>query len=163
MASPAHLAGELFNLKAGLKMLHVPYKGGAAAVGAIASGEVQVSFSSVPAALPLITSGKATALAVTPKRTGALPGVPTIAESGLSGFELTLSYGLLAPTGTPRPVIGKLSAEIGRILRLAAVEKRLSSLGLEPDPSTPEQFGKLIREEVALWAGVIREAKIQVK
>ncbi len=163
IASPAHLAGELFNLRANVRMLHVPYKGGAAAVGAIASGEVQVSFSSVPAALPLISSGRAAALAVTPKRTGALPGVPTIAESGLQGFELTLSYGLLAPTGTPRPILGKLSAEIGRILRMPAVEKRLSGLGLEPDPSTPEQFGKIIKDEVALWAGVIREAGIQVK
>ncbi len=160
IASPAHLAGELFNLKANIKMLHVPYKGGAAAVGAIASGEVQISFSSVPAALPLVTSGKALALAVTPKRTNALLGVPTIAESGLPGFGLTLSYGLLAPTGTPRPIIGKLNAEIGRILRMAVVENRLSSLGLEPDPSTPEQFAKIIKDEVELWADVIREAKI---
>jgi len=163
VASPAHLAGELFNLRAGLRMLHVPYKGGAAAVGAIASGEVQVAFASVPASLPLIGSGKAKALAVTPKRTTALPGVPTIAESGLPGFELTLTYGLLAPAGTPRPVIAKLNAEIGRILMLPAVEQRLSRFGMQPDPTTPEQFGKLIKDEVELWAGVIREAKIHVE
>lgn len=163
VASPAHLAGELFNLRAKVKMAHVPYKGGAAATAAIATGEVQIAFSSVPAALPLLQSGKARALAVTPVRTRALPDVPTIAESGLPGFELTLSYGLLAPAGTPKPIIQKINAETGRILKLPDVEARLSGLGLVPDPSTPEKFGALIKEEVALWGKVIREANIQVQ
>jgi tripartite-type tricarboxylate transporter receptor subunit TctC len=163
VASPAHLAGELFNLRANVNMLHVPYKGGAAAAAAIATGEVQIAFSSVPAALPLVNGGKAKALAVTPKRTRALPGVPTIAESGLPGFELTLSYGLLAPAGTPKVIIKKLNAETTKILKMPDVEARLSGLGLQPDPSSPEQFGTLIKSEVALWAKVIKEAKIHVQ
>jgi tripartite-type tricarboxylate transporter receptor subunit TctC len=163
VASPAHLAGELFNLRANVKMLHIPYKGGAAAAAAIATGEVQIAFSSVPAALPLVNGGKAKALAVTPKRTVAFPGVPTIAESGLPGFELTLSYGLLAPAGTPKSVINKLNAATTKILKMPDVEARLSGLGLQPDPSTPAQFGALIKDEVQLWAKVIKEAKIQVQ
>jgi len=163
VASPAHLAGELFNLRAKVKMDHVPYKGGAAATTAIATGEVQIAFSSVPAALPLLQTGKARALAVTPVRTRALPDVPTIAESGLPGFELTLTYGLLAPAGSPRTAIQKVNAETARILKLADVEARLSGLGLIPAPSTPEQFGAIIREEVALWGKVIKEAKIEVQ
>jgi tripartite-type tricarboxylate transporter receptor subunit TctC len=163
VASPAHLAGELFNLRANVKMAHVPYKGGAAATAAIATGEVHIAFSSIPAALPLIQAGKARALAVTPVRTRALQEVPTIAESGLPDFQLTLSYGLLAPAGTPRAVIEKVNAEAGRILKMPEVATRLSGLGLLPDPTTPEKFGEIIKDEVALWARVIKEAKIQVQ
>jgi tripartite-type tricarboxylate transporter receptor subunit TctC len=161
VGTPSHLAAELFNLRANTKILHVPYKGGAAAAAAILSGEAHLTFVSVPAALPLTSGGKARALAVTPKRTRAYPDVPTIAEGGLPGFEVPINYGVFAPAGTPKPTIDKLSAEIGRILKLPDVAERLSSFGLEANPSTPEQFGRLVRDEVSLWAKVIKEAKIQ--
>ena len=163
VGSPAHLAGELFNLRANVKIQHVPYKGGAPAAAAIASGEAQVTFVSVPAGLPLTNGGKARAIAVTPMRTKAYPGVPTIAESGLPGFEITLAYGLLAPAGTPKPIIAKLNAEVARILKMPDVVDRLSAFGLEADPSTPEAFGKLLKDEVALWAKVIKQANIRVE
>lgn len=162
VGSPAHLAGELFNLQAKVEFQHISYKGGAAAAAAIASGEAQMTFVSVPAGLPLVNSGKAKAIAVTPQRTKAFPGVPTIAESGLPGFEIRLAYGLFAPAGTPKPIISKLNAEVARILRMPDVVERLSKFGLEPDPSTPEEFGRVVKEEVALWAKVIKEANIRV-
>ena len=163
VGTPAHLAGELFNLRAQTKMLHVPYKGGAAAAAALATGEAQLSFVSVPAALPLTSGGKARALAVTPKRTRAFPDAPTVSESGLPGFELTISYGLFVPAGTPKPVVAKLNRDIGRILQMPDVAERLTTAGLEPSPSTPEQFGRLVKDEVNLWAKVIKEAKISIE
>jgi tripartite-type tricarboxylate transporter receptor subunit TctC len=162
VGSPSHLAGELFNLRANTRILHVPYKGGAAAAAAIAAGEAQLTFVSVPAALPQSNSGKARALAVTPKRTRAFPDVPVIAESGLD-FELTITYGVLAPSATPKPIIAKLNGDITRILKLPEIAERFSSQGLEPNPSTPEQFGRTIKDEVSLWAKVIKDAKIQVE
>ena len=162
VGTPSHLAAELFNLRANTKILHVPYKGGAAAAAAILSGEAHLTFVSVPAALPLTSGGKARALAVTPKRTRAYPDVPTIAE-GLPGFEVPINYGVFAPAGTPKATIDKLNAEIVRILKLPDVAERLSSFGLEANPSTPEQFGRLVRDEVTLWAKVIKEAKIQAE
>lgn len=163
VAGPSHLAGEFFNLRANVKILHVPYKGGAPAAAALANGEAQLTFVSVAAALPLVNGGKAKALAVTPKRTRAFPGVPTTAESGLSGFDITSTYGVFAPSGTAQPVISKLNGEISRILKMPDVIERLSALGLEPDASTPEQLGHLVRDEVKLWARVIKEANIQVE
>ncbi|MDB5862373.1 MAG: extra-cytoplasmic solute receptor [Betaproteobacteria bacterium] len=162
VATPAHLAGELFNLRGGVKILHVPYKGGAPAAAAIATGEAQLSWLSVPAAMPLLSGGKAKALAVTPKRTRAFPDVPTVAESGLPGFEVTIAYGVFAPAGTPAPAIAKVNAEIARVLKMPDVVERLSGSGLEADASTPEQFGRLVNEEVKLWAKVIKDAKITI-
>jgi tripartite-type tricarboxylate transporter receptor subunit TctC len=162
VATPAHLAGELFNLRGGVKILHVPYKGGAPAAAALATGEAQLSWLSVSAALPLLNGGKAKAIAVTPKRTRALPDVPTVAESGLPGFEVTIAYGVFAPAGTPAPLIARMNAEIARALRMPDVAERLSASGLEPESSTPEQFGKLVNEEVKLWAKVIKDAKITI-
>jgi tripartite-type tricarboxylate transporter receptor subunit TctC len=162
VATPAHLAGELFNLRGGVKILHVPYKGGAPAAAAIATGEAQLSWLSVSAAMPLLSGGKAKALAVTPKRTRAFPDVPTVAESGLPGFEVTIAYGLFAPAGTPAPAIAKVNAEIARVLKMPDVVERLSGSGLEADASTPEQFGRLVNDEVKLWAKVIRDAKITI-
>jgi tripartite-type tricarboxylate transporter receptor subunit TctC len=88
--------------------------------------------------------------------------VPTVAESGLPGFEVTLAYGVFAPAGTPQPIVAKLNAEIARILKMPDVAERLMGLGLEPDPSTPEQFGRIVRDEVKLWEKVIRDAKITI-
>jgi len=163
VGSPAHLAGELFNLRAGINVLHIAYKGGAPAAAALATGETQLFFGSVPAAMPLMNSGKAKALAVTTReRSRGLPNVPTVSESGLPGFDITVSYGILAPSGTPNAIIAKLNAEIGRILRNPEVIDRLAVAGLEAKGGSPEQFGKLLRDEVTQWAKVIDEAKIRI-
>ena len=162
--SPSHLAGELFNLRAGVSIVHLAYKGGAPAAAAIAGGESQMTFVSVPAAQPLINSGKAKALAVTtPQRSRGLPDVPTVAESGLPGFDITVTYGIFVPAGTPATIIAKLNREISQILALPEIVERLAAFGLEAKGSTPQQFSQVVRDEVDLWAKVIKDAKINAK
>jgi tripartite-type tricarboxylate transporter receptor subunit TctC len=163
VGSTAHLAGELFKLRAGVNILHVPYKGGAPAAASIATGETQIFYGSVPASMPMINSGKAKALAVTtPSRARGLPDVPTVAESGLPGFDISVNYGILAPTGTPKSIIAKLNHEIARILHEKSISDRFGAFGLEPTPSSPQAFGKLIRNEVAKWTKVVEMAKIRI-
>lgn len=163
VGTPAHLAAELLNLRAGVRTVHIPYKGGALAAGAIAAGEAQLTFVSVPSSMPLVKGGKARALAVTtPQRARGLPDVPTVAESGLPGFDMTVTYGIFAPSGSPLAVITKLNEEISRVLNLPDVIGRLATFGMEAKASTPQQFGNVLREEVKLWANVIKEAKIKI-
>lgn len=159
-----HLAGELFKLRAGVNIVHVAYKGAIAASTAVASGESQLGFFAVPASLPLIKSGKLRAIAVsTPKRSSVFPEVPSIAESGLPGFDITTRFGLLAPARTPISIIAKLNTEVARVLKLPDVIERLSSLGLESKPSTPEQLGEIFKEEVAFFAKLITDAGIKIE
>src|ERR1043166_8618329 len=162
VGGPGHLTTELFKLRPGVDMVHVAYKGGPPAAAAIASGESQLGFASLAAALPLIKAGKLKAIAMSsPKRSSALANVPTIAESGLAGFDITTWYGLLAPAGTPAALIAKLNAEVVRILKLPDIVERLATLGLEPKTSTPDQFGAILIEEVALYARLIKAAGIK--
>ena len=157
VASVGHLTGELLNNLAGMKMTHVPYKGGGQAVIDLVGGHVQVMFSGFSAAMPHIKSGKARALAVTgAARSPALPGVPTIAEQGFPGVEATAWYGVLAPAGTPKPVVARLHGEIAKVLRLPDVGQRLDPLGFEIVGSTPEQFGAYIRTETRKWEKVVK-------
>lgn len=161
VGGPLHLATELFKIRAGVNIVHVAYKGGVPAAIGIASGESQVGFASLAASRPLVTAGKLRPIAVsTPKRASALPDVPTIAESGLPGFDITTWYGLLAPARTPAAIVAKLNSEVARILKLPDVTERLSTLGLEPKTSTPEQFGAILTEQIALYAKVIKDAGI---
>ncbi len=161
VGGPIHLAAELFRIRAGINIVHVAYKGGAPAAIGVASGESQMGFASLAASRPLITAGKLRPIAVsTPKRANALPDVPTIAESGLPGFDITTWYGLLAPAGTPAAIIAKLNSEVARILKLPDVIDRLSTLGLEPKTSTAEHFGAILRKEIALYAKIIKDAGI---
>src|SRR5512138_1626172 len=145
-----HLAGELFNIVTGAKLIHVPYKGVNLAMQDVLSGRVQLVFIGIPAALPHIKSGRLRALAVVaPQRSPALPEVPTAAEAGLKDFEVTTWYGVLAPAGTPRPIVTRLNAELGKIMHTPDVKERLAGLATDPLTSTPEEFAAYLRQEIA--------------
>lgn len=158
-----HLAGELFNMQAGTKLLHVPYKGSAPAMTDLLGGQVQFMFSDAPTALPQIKAGKVRAIAVaSAKRSALLPDVPTVAESGLPGYEAYSWAAFLAPAGTPKDVVQRLSADIGKALDDPRVKQRLYDVGAEAMPSTPEAFGKMLHAEIAKWTKVVRTANIKV-
>jgi len=157
VASVGHLTGELLNHLAGIKITHVPYKGSGQAVTDLLGGHVQIMFSGFSSTLHHIKAGKLRALAVTgAKRSAALAEVPTIAEQGFPGVEATAWYGVLAPAGTPKPVIARLHDELVTILKLPDVTQRLSGLGFEIVGSTPEAFGAYIRSETTKWEKVVK-------
>ena len=157
VASVGHLTGELLNSLAGMKMLHVPYKGGGQAIIDLLGGHVQVMFSGFTAAMPHIKGGKIRALAVTgARRSPALPDVPTIAEQGFPGVEATAWYGVLAPAKTPRPIVTRLHDETVKALKLPDVKERLDGLGFEIVGSTPEEFGAYIKSEIKKWEKVVK-------
>jgi len=157
VASVGHLTGELINNLAGIRMTHVPYKGSGQAVTDILGGHVQVMFSGFSSTLHHIKAGKLRALAVTgPKRSPALAEVPTISEQGFPGVEATAWYGILAPAGTPKPVVAQLHGDLVRVLKQPDVVQKLDGLGFEIVGSTPEQFGAYIRTEIKKWEKVVR-------
>jgi tripartite-type tricarboxylate transporter receptor subunit TctC len=156
-----HLAGELFNGMAGVKMVHIPYKGGAPAMVDLLAGQIQLIFSSAPTAVPQVKAGKIRGLAVTTaKRSVILPELPTIAESGLPGFEADNWYGVVTTTKTPQRIVDRLNAEIGKALHAPDVKALLLTQGLEVRTSTPQEFGAYIRSEFDKWAKVIKDAGI---
>jgi len=157
----AHLSAELLNSMAKIKLEHVPYKGTGPALTDLLGGPVQLMFNSAVAMLPQVRTGKLRALAVTSaKRLAALPEVPTVAESGVPGYEAASWYGVLAPAKTPRSIIMKLNGEIVRIAQLPDVRERLAADGADPIGSSPEAFAAHIKRELARWARVIEEAHI---
>ena len=152
-----HLAGELFKVRSGTEILHVPYKGTAASLTAVIAGEVQFSFANVPAILGHVKNGRLRALAVTgPRRSDLMPEVPTMKEAGVEGVEVPVWYALLAPAATPREVITMLGNATARAARSPDTRQRLVEQGADPVGNTPEEFGKLLREEVAKYAEVVR-------
>lgn len=152
-----HLAGELFDTMAGTKMTHVPYKGGGPAMIDLVGGQVQLVFATAASAVPQIKAGKIKGIAVTTaKRSALMPNIPTIAESGLPGFDANNWYGLLAPAGTPRPIIMRLNTEVTKVLAMPDVKDFLFNQGLDPAPGTPEQFGAYIKSEMIKWAKVVK-------
>jgi tripartite-type tricarboxylate transporter receptor subunit TctC len=160
VGSSSHLAGEMLKSMAGIDMVHVPYKGGGPALIATISGQVQIMFATMPAAMPHVKSGKVRPVAVTTaKRSLAMPDLPTIAESGVPGYEAATWYGLLAPARTPRPVIDRLHGETVKILA-GPTRQRLEAQGFEPDGGTPAAFAAYIKSEITKWAKVIKEAGI---
>jgi tripartite-type tricarboxylate transporter receptor subunit TctC len=160
VGSSSHLAGEMLKSMAGIDMVHVPYKGGGPALIATISGQVQIMFATLPAAMPHVKSGKVRPVAVTTaKRSQAMPDLPTIAESGVKGYEAATWYGLLAPTRTPKPVIDRLHGETVKILA-GPTRQRLEAQGFEPDGGTPTAFAAYIKSEIAKWAKVIKQAGI---
>ncbi|HQA33172.1 MAG TPA: tripartite tricarboxylate transporter substrate binding protein [Casimicrobium huifangae] len=152
-----HLSGELFKQLAGVQMTHVPYKGSSAALPDVMSGQVNVMFDNAPSVMPHIKGGKLKAIAVTSgKRAPALPNVPTIAESGLPGFEASSWFGLLAPAGTPKEIVDKVSAQIQKMLQTPEMKERLASQGADGVGNTPEQFAAHIKTEIDKWAKVVK-------
>ena len=150
-----HLSGELFKSMAGVDMVHVPYKGSAPAVSDLLGGQVQVMFDS--SVVPQVKAGKLKALAVTSgKRSSALPDVPTMAEAGLPGYESTAWFGILAPTGTPEPILAKLQTELIAVIKDPATQKWMREQGFEPVGDTPAQFAAHIRKETDKWAKVVK-------
>jgi tripartite-type tricarboxylate transporter receptor subunit TctC len=155
--SSSHLAAELFNNMAGVKMTHVPYKGGGPAVVALISGQVSVGFATTPSVMPHVKSNKLRGLAVTSARRLPLaPDLQTISEAGVSGYEAVTWYGLLVPAGTPKEVITRLHAEAVKTLGLPDIRKRLDASGFEAIGNTPEEYAAYTRNEIDKWAKVIK-------
>ena len=160
-ASP-HLAAEMFARAVGIRMVHVPFKGMQPALVALLSGEVDLTFADV-AVMPLVRSGKLTALAVTTaKRSPLVPGIPTLGESGVPGIDIPSVAGFIAPAGTPRETVAFINASMGRALAAADLRERLVGLGFEPYASSPEDFGAFLAAEVRRYAQVIRDAGIRI-
>lgn len=154
-----HLAGELFNTLAGVRMTHVPYKGGGPVMIDLLAGHVQCVFATAATAIPHIKAGKIRPLGVTTiKRAGMLPDIPTIAEQGLKGFDANNWYGILAPARTPHAIVNRLNAEIVRVLGDPELKQYLYAQGLDPAPTTPAQFGAYVKSEMGKWASIVRNA-----
>jgi tripartite-type tricarboxylate transporter receptor subunit TctC len=157
-----HLSGELFKSMTGVSLLHVPYKGSAPAMQALLGEQVQLVFENAVAAIPLIQSGKLRALAVTSgKRFSGLPDVPTVAESGLPGYEIVSWQAVFAPANTPQPVVQRLATEIGKIINDPEIKSRLATLGVEPSGTGPAELAALQKTEVPKWAALIKSANIK--
>jgi tripartite-type tricarboxylate transporter receptor subunit TctC len=156
--SVVHLGMELFKLMAGVEMTHIPYKGSGLSMIDVMSGRVQLAITNTLTATPLVRTGKLKALAITsPQRAQAMPGLPTIAESGVPGYELRSWYGLLAPNGTPAPLVQMLNREIGAVMNAPDVKDRLAADGAEAAaPNTSAQFRDLIHSEIARWGKIIK-------
>jgi tripartite-type tricarboxylate transporter receptor subunit TctC len=162
--STHHFCGELFKSMAGLDMQHIPYKGSGPAIAGLLGGEVSMMFANVADIGSQIKSGKVKALAVTsPRRAATLPDVPTMPEAGLTEFEITSWFGLLAPAGTPAPIIGRLNAEMAKVLARPDVKATLAAQGLEVAASSPEQFAGHIRSEIARFTKIARAAGIKAE
>ena len=158
----SHLAGELFASMANITLVHIPYKGTAPAATALLAGDVSLAFSSIPTVLPHVRAGKLRALAVGDAvRVPSLPEYPTIAESGVTGYEAFSWAGLIAPAGTPPDVVKRVNAEVGQILRQKAVVEQLAAEGTIPVPDTPEEFGAYIASELVKWAAIVKLANIK--
>jgi len=158
-----HLSGELFKTMAGVEMQHIPYKGSPPALQDVVGGQVTMTFDNITTAWPLAKGGKLRALAVTTaKRSSVAPEVPTLAESGLAGYEVGSWQGVFAPAGTPPEIVKRLNAEIVKIIRMPDVNEKLTALGAEPVGNTPEEFGALVRAEVGKWADVVKKSGAKV-
>ncbi len=164
LGSTAHFAGELFGTMSGTKLLHVPYKGSSQSTVDLLAGQVMSGFDTMQNATPYIRSKKFRALGIASlKRSPAAPEIPTISESGLPGFEIGSTFGLLAPAKTPRDIVMKLHDEMVRVLALPEIVQAMRSVGTEPLSNTPEEFAELIKTEMVKWARVAREANVQAQ
>jgi tripartite-type tricarboxylate transporter receptor subunit TctC len=164
VGSGIHLAAELFTTMAGVKLTHIPYKGTGPALADLVGGHVSIYFSSLPSAIGIAKEGKVRALAVTgPKRSDIFPDLPTVAEAALPGFEAVLRYGIVAPAGTPRPVVDKLNAALRAALADPDTKARMARDGTEPVPSSPEQYAADIDREETKWSEVVRKSGATAK
>jgi tripartite-type tricarboxylate transporter receptor subunit TctC len=159
IGSGIHLGAVLFEQMADIKLTHVPYRGTGPALTDLIGGHVQIYFSSIPSAIGIAKEGKVRPLAVTgPKRSPVFPDLPTVAEAALPGFEAVLHYGVVAPAGTPRPVIQKLSAALREAVMAPDTKERMAADGTEPLPSTPEEYAADIDKEETKWSAIVRKA-----
>jgi tripartite-type tricarboxylate transporter receptor subunit TctC len=158
----AHLSGELFKLMTGVNITHVPYKGTAAAITALIGAEVQMAFLSLPPCVPHIQSGRLRGIAIgSAKRSAALPDLPTVAESGVPGFDVSAWNGILAPRGLPKPLVTLLNREFNRITETADVKDKALAQGTELESRTPEQFGAFLAAQTAKWTKVAKASGMQ--
>lgn len=154
-----HLSMEMLKKQAGIEVVHVPYKGGPAAVVDLLAGRIQVMFDNLPGQIANVKSGRARALAVTTaKRNFLLPEVPTMMEAGVPGFEVTVWYGMFAPARVPGPIVAKLNAQLVKTLNMPEVKERMAEQGAEPAPTTREEFAAFQKAEVAKWAKVVKDS-----
>jgi tripartite-type tricarboxylate transporter receptor subunit TctC len=159
----AHLATELFQKEAAIKLTHIPYKGASQGINDVIGGQVQIYVSSIPTLIGHIKSGKMRAVAVTSaRRVDDLPQVPTVAESGYKGFEAVTWFGVLGPANLPRDITARLNAEVNKALQAPDLRKKLSDQGADVAGSTPEQFGKLVRDDIERWGKVVRDSGAKI-
>jgi tripartite-type tricarboxylate transporter receptor subunit TctC len=162
--TPLHLAAELFSKRAGIRMVHVPYKGGGPAAAALLAGEVQVLFGSIASSVPQVKAGRLKALATTGlKRSKVMPELPTLDESGFPGFDVVTWYAFLLPANTPATIVKRLRDEAIKTVALPDVQKVMAAQGLEVETSTPQELAARIRRETAVWAGVVKDAGIKAE
>jgi tripartite-type tricarboxylate transporter receptor subunit TctC len=162
VGSSTHLAAEYFAQTAGIRMVHVPYKGSPEAIQDTIAGRTSFYMAPINTVIGMMKEGRAAALGVsTERRAAALPDVPTIAEQGFPGFAITLWFGMWAPAGTPPAVVRKLNAEVNRILQVAEVREQLSKLGVDPMGMMPEEFAKFVREQIAVYQRIVKDAGVQ--
>jgi len=160
--SSQHLAGEMLRARAKVDILHVPYKGSSPAMTDLLGGQVDMMFEGGVSALPHARSGKLRALATTGrKRADAMPELPTMAESGVTDFEFTVWFALIAPAGTPRPIIERLNREVGEVLRTRELKEKFAPAGIDIAPSTPEELGERIRADLPYYGKLMRDAGLQ--
>jgi tripartite-type tricarboxylate transporter receptor subunit TctC len=161
--STLHLAGELFNTLAGVKLVHVPYKGVTGAFTDLLGGQIYIMFPGAPIALPQVQAGKLRALGATgSKRTSAAPELPTVAEAGLPGYEVVVWYGALVPAGTPAPIVQRLHGEIVKALATPDIRSRWGTLGAESTHSTPDEFAAFLKADVGKWAKVVKDSGAKI-
>ena len=160
----SHLSAELFKATAGVDLLHVPYKGTGQALTDLLAGHVNLMFAPSQTVMPYVHAGKLKALAVTgARRSETLPDLPTVAESGLPGYEAVGWFGLLAPAATPKASVARASADVNRVLAMSDVREKMLALGAEPAGNTPEEFARFIREDRAKWSKLMKEAGIKAE
>ena len=161
--SAGHLAGELFKVETGVDMLHVPFKGAAPAMQALLAGDTQLMFDNLASAMPQVKAGKLKALAVTTAhRSPLVPELPTMAEAGVPGFDISTWFGLLAPAGTPRDIIAKWNTDVTRLLNSPEMRERLAAQGAEAAPTTPEQFAAFIASEIPKYARIVKASGAKI-
>jgi tripartite-type tricarboxylate transporter receptor subunit TctC len=162
--SASHLAGELFQMLTQTRLTHIPFKGQGAAMIDLVGGRLQTGFPSIPASLPHVNAGRMFALAVTPRqRSSAMPGVPTMEEAGVAGYEVNGWYGVLSPARTPKHIVTRLNAEITRMMQDPAMRETLTRAGADPLSSSPEEFTRIIAADIVKWAKVVKAADVKVQ
>ena len=162
MGTTPHLSAQLFQYMTGVKWVHIPYKGSAIGLTATLAGEISLYFANIPAVIHHVQAGKLRPVALSgTKRTPAVPGIPTVAESGLPGFEVTSWFGIAAPARTPRPIVDRLNAEIVRALGAPDLRERMLATGADPVGNTPEQYTAFVQNEIVKWGKVIKAAGIK--